>query len=114
MCASDSGEEQGPGAGAAWWEPAGFWEAKSPGLPCPGSVWYWLSPGDAAILGKECQPEQLLLWGFPPPEVVENLPEVVQASWPRRDQKDLLEDHDGNCWVGDWLTQCPHPGFSGD
>lgn len=112
MWVSDSGGERGPGAGAAWWEPAGLWEAKSLGLPCPGSVWCLLSPEGVTILGKECRPGRLQLWGLPPLEVAENLPEVVQVSWPCQDQKDLLE-HDGNCWVAGWLTQFPHPAFPG-
>lgn len=77
MWASDSGTEQGPGAGAAWWEPASFWESESWGPPCPGSVGYLLSPGDVAFLGKVCRPGQLPLWGHPP-QVLESLPEVVQ------------------------------------
>ena len=104
--------EQGPGAGAAWWEPAGFWEAESQVPPYPASAGYLLSPGDVAFLGKVCRPGQLPLWGRPPREVVESLPEVVQAS-PRQGRRDLWEDHGGSCRPAGWPTWFPPPGFPG-
>lgn len=113
MWASDSAGERGPEAGAALWEPAGFWKAKSLGLPRPGSVRYFLGPGDVTLLGKECGPGQLLLRGLRPLEVVETLPEMAQASWPHPVGKAVLGDPDGNGGVADWLTQFPRPGFSG-
>lgn len=83
------------------------------GLPCPESAGSLRGPGDVAILGEECRPGQLLLLEFPPLGVAEHLPEVVGASWPHQGGKALLGDHDENCWVADWLTQSPHPRFSG-